>query len=143
MQQEHSNLHWHTDNCSKHTCHATCNCKHALSTSTRGTPGPPDPTSRPASVHPAAHVHENAHTHTRTCAHTHTHTHSHSLFTFSGTRAPMCSPTSCYPRHRRVLHHTSYDRWLCSVCSFSSVLNGNVGCSAHLRTAAERHTVRV
>ena len=30
---------WHTDNCGKHTCHATCNCKHALPTSTQSTPG--------------------------------------------------------------------------------------------------------
>ena len=47
---------WHTDNCGKHTCHATCNCKHALPTSARGTPGSHfvpskgSPRSRPAAV---------------------------------------------------------------------------------------------
>ena len=168
LEQEHSNLHsgTRTTVASTHvTQHATANmpclqAHEALS----------DPTSRPASVHPAAHAnapaparartHTHTHTHTERHTHrererererdTHTHTHTHTNTTDThththtlvfGTHVTMCSPTIRYPRHRRVLHHTTYDR-LCSVCSFSSVLNGNVGCSAHLRTAAERHSPR-
>ena len=92
--------------------------------------------------HPHAHAHTHTETHRERERDTHTNTtdtHTHTLV--FGTHVTMCSPTIRYPRHRRVLHHTTYDR-LCSVCSFSSVLNGNVGCSAHLRTAAERHSPR-
>ena len=140
---------WHMDNCSKHTCHATCNCKHALSTSTRGTLGshvaPSKCSPRRTCKRTRTRTRTHTHTHTETQRHTErerdTHTHTHTHFSFRHTHVTMCSPTIRYPRHRRVLHHTTYDR-LCSVCSFSSVLNGNVGCSAHLRTAAERHSPR-
>ena len=138
---------WHTDNCSSvastHvTQHATANMPYLQAHEALS-----DPSSRPASVHPAAHA--NAHapararTHARTHARAHTRTHTHTLLLVFGMRVTMCSPTSRYPPatdESYIIHRTIA---LCSVCSFSSVLNGNVGCSAHLRTAAERHTVRV
>ena len=93
-------------------------------------------------MHPHAHARArtHAHVHARTHARMHAHTHTH--FLVLGTRVTMCSPTSRYPPatdESYIIHRTIA---LCSVCSFSSVLNGNVGCSAHLRTAAERHSPR-